>query len=244
MSHCCQENTNTGRVHCAPNFHLCRFPAIASSTQALALIYDPSHGESRVLSAPMARSTDSLCAAAQAGQGHFCTFTICSFRTCIVWADSATVLLKVVDMGCGTGALLSVLVSPAEFLDDSFPSEILSHSPALGSPYVSHELERIQSVQPQHAKDAELHVKRVVGIDICAQSLKSAILTSTPPLLSQVERSNITSQKRWEELDVEIWQGDSSVWNDAFADVDAIIASEVSLALATTRKADADTHIS
>lgn len=139
------------------------------------------------------------------------------------------------DLGCGPGALLQILSSPANHLDD-FP-EIYPPSPVSESPSgVSHvpsprerKLELLRSVPRQLN---ELHLRRLVGVDIRADSLRNAIEVSSPPVEEGTKSSwGSTERERWEELTVEIYEGALEVFNEALEGVEAMVATEVSLFL-------------
>src|SRR3984957_15707528 len=62
-----------------------------------------------------------------------------------------------------------------------------------------------------------LHPARVFGLDVSAQDLQFAMENTA------VSRA----MRRWEDLEAKIWEGSLDVVNEAFVDVDCVVAMEV-----------------
>src|ERR1700722_17952165 len=62
-----------------------------------------------------------------------------------------------------------------------------------------------------------LHPARVFGLDVSAQDLQFAMENTA------VSRA----MRRWEDLEAKIWEGSLDVVNEAFVDIDCVVAMEV-----------------
>ena len=108
------------------------------------------------------------------------------------------------EVGCGEGAVLQILLEPPSHADCFPPSSLVDNSG------------RIDSIPP--AQEKELHLARVIGLDVQREVLDLAVRMATP---------SSEDMERWNELTLELYEGSLDVHNDAFEGVDAIIATEV-----------------
>lgn len=151
---------------------------------------------------------------------------------------------QVLDLGCGTGTVLSLLTSPAHHLDD-FPSlypppafSSSPSSPSVTSPAAQHRLAKlnllrlIPRVEPN---ENELHLRRVVGLDVRKEVLERA-KEVVRPLTKEEEQQEqegsngawgVKERERWEELRVELWEGGLEAYNETFEGIEAVVATEV-----------------
>ncbi|KAF5391049.1 hypothetical protein D9757_003992 [Collybiopsis confluens] len=135
-------------------------------------------------------------------------------------------ILDVLDVGCGSGQLLSVLTTPSPWL--AAPPEFLLH-PASDSP--------LQSPVDLFNTDSDpipnLHIRKLGGLDISAHDLQFAVQATEPP--SSPTSTNLDPWKfthtpepiRWEDVTANIWQGDLQSINEQFVGTQAIVSSEV-----------------
>lgn len=140
---------------------------------------------------------------------------------------------------------LQILASPATHLDD-FPS-IYPPSPVSKSPlsFTSSSILPIESSKERKrnillripprpkAEGKELHLRRLVGIDVDKNALESAIRITEPIIRTKEEEEEKSiwsrERERWEELRVEIYLGSAfEVYNEALVGLDAMFATEVS----------------
>jgi hypothetical protein len=147
---------------------------------------------------------------------------------------------QVVELGCGTGAVLSLLTQPAEHLDgfpSLYPPEPYTSSPS--SPSVSSpsaiarsaKLQVLRSIPRRDPTQNELHLRKVIGVDIRTESLQQAAKVVEPP--APIERREGESwsprqQERWEGMSVQLFEGGLEVYNEALENLEAVIATEVS----------------
>ncbi|KAI0029353.1 hypothetical protein K488DRAFT_9486, partial [Vararia minispora EC-137] len=98
---------------------------------------------------------------------------------------------SVLDVGCGEGALLTVLARPAPWLPDALP-----------------------------ARWTYLHTHTLHGLDI-----DSAVLDRAAAALSDDIGAHDTP--RWTQADARLWHGGLETINEAFVEMECIVASEV-----------------
>ncbi|KAK4056376.1 hypothetical protein OIO90_002519 [Microbotryomycetes sp. JL221] len=144
------------------------------------------------------------------------------------------------DLGCGAGAIISLLTVPADYLDD-FPSlypppEVLPSSPSspsVTSPAAVHrltKLDTLRAVPRRPLNQQQLHLTRLVGVDIDSNKLTQAIDMTRPPpdpTTSTTSLPTSSTKERWEKLTVELFEGGVEVYNAALERIEGMIASEV-----------------
>ncbi|MBW0525714.1 hypothetical protein O181_065429 [Austropuccinia psidii MF-1] len=146
---------------------------------------------------------------------------------------------SVLELGCGEGTLLGLLTHPATSLDEFPPSQI---APSLlkdlkkdlvedrfDDPAYAIRLKAIQDqILPQvprlSAHEQDLHLSHLIGIDIDPNRLRSARQSISP---TNLNFSSYSPAIRWEPLEVEIWQGDITVFNNKFVGIECVVMSEV-----------------
>ncbi|KAK4696028.1 small RNA 2'-O-methyltransferase, partial [Phenoliferia sp. Uapishka_3] len=150
----------------------------------------------------------------------------------LILTPSYVWVLQVGDFGCGSGFLLELLSMPAHSLDDFpslYPPSPYSTTPSDTFPDQSprgRKLDVLRSVPRPPAKQSELHLRRLVGVDVNRDSLDVAIRNAIPQQRKAAGESS-WERERWEELRIELWAGGLEVYNDALAGLDAIVATEV-----------------
>ncbi|KAM0789794.1 hypothetical protein ACM66B_006646 [Microbotryomycetes sp. NB124-2] len=150
---------------------------------------------------------------------------------------------SVADLGCGHGAIISLLTIPSDYIDDFPsiypPSEVLPSSPS--SPSVtaptavhrSSKLDTLRQIPRKPLTEQQLHLTRLVGVDLDKASLKQAVEVTAPPPSSSSSSSEVGTlpsfkdKERWEELSVELYEGGVEVYSPALERIEAMIASEV-----------------
>ncbi|KAK4051562.1 hypothetical protein OIV83_002702 [Microbotryomycetes sp. JL201] len=148
---------------------------------------------------------------------------------------------SVADLGCGQGAIISLLTIPSDSIDD-FPSlypppEVLPSSPSSPSvtaPSAVHrsaKLDTLRRVPRKPLKEQQLHLTRLVGVDIDKRSLARAVeVTAPPPPDGDVASTSVPAFKdkeRWEDLSVDLYEGGVEVYNPALERIEAMVSSEV-----------------
>jgi hypothetical protein len=91
--------------------------------------------------------------------------------------------------------------------------------------YRSRQLEILKRIRPARVDERELHLNRLIGIDVRSESLLNALRNTSPATME--EDDPYSKRDRWEELNVEIWKGDGSIMNPTFIGIEGIISSEV-----------------
>ena len=122
--------------------------------------------------------------------------------------DRITSHLKVIDLGCGEGSLLSVLMEPSAFLS--------SHEASLSTDLT-----------------LNIQVQRIVGIDLDQSCVQEAKVATDPAEFAS--NSWLPPRPRWIDLGVQIWRGGLQVLGDdtkegnyfGFGDWDVIVSTEV-----------------
>ena len=89
-------------------------------------------------------------------------------------------------------------------------------------------LRKVPRLKPE---ENELHLSRVVGVDLDRKACEEATRTVKPPSAE----SSFATLDRWEELRVEVYEGGVEIFNDGLKGVDAIILTEVSSELRCIR---------
>ncbi|GAA5841001.1 hypothetical protein JCM3766R1_006635 [Sporobolomyces carnicolor] len=176
-------------------------------------------------------------------------------RTFIFEQLKAQGIKSVADLGCGEGSLLSLLSIPAYHVDD-FPSLYPPSSPALSSVPSScvsdssfapsrstpnrivssqeqsrgEKLAILRSVPRPDASHAELHLRKLVGIDadpnVCDVALE--VVAPTPEPSSRKPGPKwIAPEFRFEELTTQVFCGHVEVFNESVEDCEAIVLTEV-----------------
>lgn len=137
-------------------------------------------------------------------------------------------------MGCGAGTLLSILALPAYHKDDFpslYPPAPWESQPSSPAPFDSptrppqtkqEKLAVLRSIPRLPPTENELHLRRLIGIDIDRNECELAAKVVKAPT-----ESFGSSQQRWEDLFVEIYEGGVEVHNDALENVEAIVLTEV-----------------
>lgn len=85
----------------------------------------------------------------------------------------------------------------------------------------------LRSIPPVPPSERELHLSRLIGVDVDFEACRQAAKHCEPP---SAEEDATGRDPRWEELEVEIYHGGVEVYNPALDGVDAIILTEVCLA--------------
>ncbi|BGP28032.1 small RNA 2-O-methyltransferase [Rhodotorula toruloides] len=154
-------------------------------------------------------------------------------RTACVTELKKAGIRSVADVGCGAGTLLSILTVPAYHKDDFpslYPPAPWESQPSSPAPFDS-PIQRLQTRQEKLAvlrsiprarpEENELHLRRLIGIDI-----ERIVCDSAANVVKPATESS-GSSRRWEELFVEIYEGGVEVHNDALLNVEAIVLTEV-----------------
>lgn len=148
-------------------------------------------------------------------------------------------ITRVLDVGCGEGALINTLCQPAPWLTPP-PTTVLPASPT-SSLFVSSPSKSDISVPSSPAYSYKeddipnLHLKEVHGLDISDEDLVFAMQAASPP-----ERKEDTNEarsrlrvlltggnERWEALTSKVWKGGLEVVNDEFKNIECIVSMEV-----------------
>ncbi|RDX57381.1 hypothetical protein OH76DRAFT_1322560, partial [Lentinus brumalis] len=135
---------------------------------------------------------------------------------------------EVLDVGCGEGELLSCLCNPAPWLAPP-PQDVhvLPVSPATDSASGD---DAYTAVLAELHRDI-LHPTKISGLDICKDDLDCTVrMTKPPPAEENNEETKSLWHRapaRWEELEVDVWEGGLEHVNPAFVGVDCIVATEV-----------------
>ncbi|KDE04710.1 hypothetical protein MVLG_04849 [Microbotryum lychnidis-dioicae p1A1 Lamole] len=149
-------------------------------------------------------------------------------RTACIRALKREGVRSVVDIGCGEGAVLQMLISPAYHLDsfpDLYAPDPVSHSLSSESRFSSSreaKLEQLRRVPRLNPEEEELHLRRVIGVDILRSSLQQAARVTDPEAGGASPHAS-----RWEECRVELYEGGLESYNQVFEGVEAMIATEV-----------------
>ncbi|KAK2460298.1 hypothetical protein APHAL10511_007687 [Amanita phalloides] len=131
--------------------------------------------------------------------------------------------LWILDVGCGEGQLLAVLCQPAPWLRPP-PFTVLPPSPS------------VSRSDPSNVPIEEvtyLHPNLLYGLDISDEDLNFAKSNTEPIAIEEASyaapfRSTYRNHCiRWEELSVKIWKGGFQTINEAFADIECIVSTEV-----------------
>ncbi|BGP03927.1 Small RNA 2'-O-methyltransferase [Rhodotorula toruloides] len=156
-----------------------------------------------------------------------------SRRTACVVELKKAGIRSVADVGCGAGTLLSILTLPAYHKDDFpslYPPAPWESQPSSPAPFDSpaqppqtkqEKLAVLRSIPRVPPNENELHLRRLIGIDIDRAECELAAKVVKAP----TEPSG--SSQRWEDLFVEIYEGGVEVHNDALLNVEAIVLTEV-----------------
>lgn len=131
------------------------------------------------------------------------------------------------------------MTQPAEHLDDFpslYPPEPYSSSPSspsVSSPSAVHRLRKLDALRSIPRRDTtenDLHLRKVIGVDISHENLLHAVKVVEPPKV--VEKTTADSwsprpQERWEDLTVQLYEGSLEIYNEALENIEAIVATEV-----------------
>lgn len=129
---------------------------------------------------------------------------------------------------------MQLLAVPANHSDD-FPASVYPPSPVSESPSGSTietnrrlRLDKVRAVPRLDPNDLELHLRRLVGVDVRKDSLENAIRVIAPPPVSAVDGETTGEGiERWEEMRCEIWEGGLEVYNEALEQMEAMVVTEV-----------------
>ncbi|KIK57391.1 hypothetical protein GYMLUDRAFT_203822 [Collybiopsis luxurians FD-317 M1] len=132
------------------------------------------------------------------------------------------------DVGCGSGQLISVLTSPSPWLAAP-PASVLYPDT---DPPVSALPSPVNLFNISSDPIPNLHIRRLSGLDISALDLKFAVQAVTPSstnpeTLDPWKLSHSQEVIRWEDMTARIWQGGLEVINEEFVGTQAIVSSEV-----------------
>ncbi|RPD74724.1 hypothetical protein L226DRAFT_534941 [Lentinus tigrinus ALCF2SS1-7] len=133
-------------------------------------------------------------------------------------------ITEVLDIGCGEGELLACLCNPAPWLAPP-PQDVLP--PATASDAGD---DAAYTAVLEELHRTILHPRKISGLDICEDDLKCTVRITQPPPPPQDEETKSVWYRvpaRWEDLEVNIWQGSLEHANPAFMDVECIVATEV-----------------
>ncbi|KAI0714296.1 hypothetical protein C8T65DRAFT_738763 [Cerioporus squamosus] len=151
---------------------------------------------------------------------------------------------EVLDVGCGEGELLSCLCNPAPWLapppqgvlpaipaQSSISESATAPEPDTTSDLESNDLDAYTAVLAELHRDI-LHPKKISGLDICKEDLDCTVRMTKPPLPEETDETKSLpvwhrAPARWEELEVNVWEGGLEHVNPAFVGVDCIVATEV-----------------
>nr|GAT45288.1 predicted protein [Mycena chlorophos] len=120
-------------------------------------------------------------------------------------------IVEVLDVGCGEGQLLSVLAQPAPWL----------------APPSSTILPSVDDCTYKPSDVANLHMRRVTGLDISASDLAFAIKDTQPPDPASQQDPYSLRVTRFEDLSVRIFKGGLQTLNEEFVGVECIVCTEV-----------------
>ncbi|BGP20707.1 hypothetical protein JCM10213_001047 [Rhodosporidiobolus nylandii] len=139
---------------------------------------------------------------------------------------------SVADLGCGSGALLSLLSLPAYHLDQ-FPSASSPSSPSAPRIAKTHQEKRLllATLPPPKHNEKELHLRRLLGVDIdeeaCFRALQNCQPSPRPFSAYGGEGGPPDNGTRWAELKIEVYKGGVEVYNEAIEGVEAVVMNEV-----------------
>ncbi|GAA5982876.1 hypothetical protein JCM10908_006819 [Rhodotorula pacifica] len=170
-------------------------------------------------------------------------------RTACLQHLRAENIRTVADLGCGKGAVLSMLVQPAWHKDDfpelypPAPDEVTPDSadtaggPGSKAPGTATKAGQYQTRSEKLAvlrrvprvlhEENELHLSRVIGVDLDRTECEAAARTVKPLGAEKNGRVSTPGQDRWEDLRVEVYEGGVEVFNEALQGVEAVILTEV-----------------
>lgn len=131
-------------------------------------------------------------------------------------------------MGCGSGSLLSLLALPAYHLDP-FPPLFGSFNP-LTTPTstLQAKLDVLRSLPPLKPREQELHLKKLIGVDMSAEACAAAAENCARAGAGREDA--VGNETRWEELEVGVWEGGVEIENEELKGLDAIVLTEVRFA--------------
>ncbi|KAF7312500.1 hypothetical protein MIND_00263700 [Mycena indigotica] len=118
-------------------------------------------------------------------------------------------IVELLDVGCGEGQLLSVLAQPAPWLLPPPETTIPS-----GEAYT------------YKVDNANLHMQRVVGIDISETDLAFAV-KDTQPQSEDASDGFGLPVTRFEKLSIKLFKGGLQTFNEEFVGIDCIVCTEV-----------------
>ncbi|GAA5974620.1 hypothetical protein JCM11641_007027 [Rhodosporidiobolus odoratus] len=157
-------------------------------------------------------------------------------RTRIVEELKKEDIRTVADLGCGSGALLSLLALPAYHADDFPPSTTYTRSTPAPSLYScvdtttrAEKLAVLSSIPPPSPSEKELHPRRLIGVDIdrTACTVAAAACKPYPGAGAQLDDGGVSNETRWEEIKVEVFEGGVETFNQAIEGVEAVVMTEV-----------------
>ncbi|KAG8886351.1 hypothetical protein FRB97_004886 [Tulasnella sp. 331] len=95
---------------------------------------------------------------------------------------------SVIDLGCGEGALLEVLMEPASAYPAPSPSQVVGRD---------------------KETTMDIHLKHYVGLDIDSWSIAQAAEVGKPPTKAELENRSpwLNANPRWLDMNVELWEG-------------------------------------
>ncbi|GAA5902363.1 uncharacterized protein JCM6883_001381 [Sporobolomyces salmoneus] len=158
---------------------------------------------------------------------------------------------SVADLGCGEGSLLSLLSVPAYHVDDfpslyppstptapSVPSSYAStssftrippSSSAADSQSRSDKLSILRSIPRPDPSHAELHLRKLVGIDADLKTCNFAkgVIKPNEPSDPGEENRWIAPEFRFEELTTQVFCGNVEVFNESLEDCEALVLTEI-----------------
>ncbi|KAF8823435.1 hypothetical protein HHX47_DHR10000154 [Lentinula edodes] len=139
--------------------------------------------------------------------------------------------MQVLDIGCGEGQLLSVLSVPSPWLPAP-PQFMLYPNSQPKEPIAS----PLNLYNTSSDPIPNLHITRLVGLDISSRDLEFAAQAIAPPANAEnTEDSSIDPWRyrgskdtvRWEEMTAKLWEGGLETINEEFVGTECIVSSEV-----------------
>lgn len=137
--------------------------------------------------------------------------------------------MQVLDIGCAEGELLSCLCNPAPWFAP--PPHGISPN----------DMSTTDTVLLKELHQGILHPSKIAGLDVSRDELERTI-KNTQPLASGRETSWHRPPARWEPLEVNIWEGGLECFNEAFVNVECVVATEVYVLSAQICSAETADH--
>lgn len=153
------------------------------------------------------------------------------FTMLFIVSQVSLTAMQVLDIGCGEGQLLSVLSVPSPWLPAP-PKFLLYPNSQPEEPITS----PLNLYNTSSDPIPNLHITRLVGLDISTRDLEFAAQAIAPPAnVENTEDSSIDPWRyrgskdtvRWEEMTAKLWEGGLETINEEFVGTECIVSSEV-----------------